>query len=174
MIDYFRHHPQIRVALVLSNNPQAGVLPLAKHAGVPHVTFNRTQFYETNDVISLLSQHQISWVVLAGFLWLVPLQLVRAFPDRIINIHPALLPKFGGKGMYGMRVHQAVKEAGETTTGITIHLVNEQYDRGEIVFQAQCPVETDDTPERIARNVQALEHAHFAPVVERLIVSRNV
>ena len=107
--------------------------------------------------------------MLAGFLWLIPDYLVRAFPQRIVNIHPALLPKYGGKGMYGMNVHRAVSEAGERESGMTIHYVNEQYDEGQVIFQARCPIEPGEAPELIAKKVLALEHAHFAPVVEQLL-----
>jgi phosphoribosylglycinamide formyltransferase-1 len=114
--------------------------------------------------------HRIDWIVLAGFLWLVPLSLIRAFPDKIVNIHPALLPKYGGKGMYGARVHEAVVEAKETSTGMTIHLVNEEYDKGKIIFQASCSLTPNDTAAEVAHKVQALEHAHFASVIEKLIL----
>ncbi len=170
ILDYFAHHPHIRVAMVLSNNPEAKVLHIARQYKVPAYTFTRTQLYDTGEVISTLHAQGVNWLVLAGFLWLVPRELIRAFPDKIVNIHPALLPKFGGKGMYGSRVHQAVVEAKETSTGITIHLVNEEYDKGRIVFQASCPVTPQHTPEDVAHHVQALEHAHFAPVIEKLIL----
>jgi phosphoribosylglycinamide formyltransferase-1 len=134
-MDYFNRHPQIRVALVMSNNSRAGVLHLAQQYHVPALTFTRTQFYETQEVIHILQEYTIEWIVLAGFLWLIPAELIRHFPDKIVNIHPALLPKYGGKGMYGARVHQAVVEAGETSTGITIHLINEVYDQGKIIFR---------------------------------------
>jgi phosphoribosylglycinamide formyltransferase-1 len=170
IMEYFNRHPQIRVALVLSNNSQAGVFSLAQQYHVPALTFTRTQFYETKQVIHILQEYTIEWIVLAGFLWLIPADLIRHFPDKILNIHPALLPKYGGKGMYGARVHQAVVEAGETSTGITIHLVNEVYDQGKIIFQAACEVTPKDTPEEVAHKVQALEHAHFASVIEKLIL----
>jgi phosphoribosylglycinamide formyltransferase 1 len=169
IISYFSSHPQIRVAVVASNNPQAYVLEIAKQAGIPTYTFNRQQFYESEEVIRSLHHYQIDWIVLAGFLWLVPLNLIRQYPDKIINIHPALLPRFGGKGMYGAKVHQAVVDSKEQFSGITIHLINEQYDKGEIVFQTNCPVKVQDTPADVAHKVQALEHLHFAPVIEKLI-----
>jgi phosphoribosylglycinamide formyltransferase 1 len=169
MMEYFARHPQIRVALVLSNNSQAGVLSIARQFGVPTYTFTRSQFYESEEVINKLQQHQVDWVVLAGFLWLIPVNLIRNFPDKIVNIHPALLPRYGGKGMYGARVHQAVVAAGESSSGITIHLVNEEYDKGKVIFQASCQLTPGDTPEEVAHKVQALEHAHFAPVIEQLI-----
>lgn len=174
IIEYFTNHAHIRVALVISNNPQAYVLKIAQQAGVPTFTFNRQQFYNSSEVIQTLQAHQIDWIVLAGFLWLVPSDLIRQYPNRIVNIHPALLPKFGGKGMYGSKVHQAVIDAKEVSSGITIHLVNEQYDKGEIVFQATCPVDAHDTPEDVARKVQALEHTCFAPVLEKLILKTEL
>lgn len=170
IIQYFQNHPQIRVVLVLSNKPQAPVLEKASQAGIPTYVFNRQSFYATDEVVQVLKSNHIDWIVLAGFLWLVPQNLIQSFPKRIINIHPALLPKYGGKGMYGMNVHQAVVEAKDTTSGITIHLVDEQYDRGEIVFQAQCEVVENDTAEEVAHKVQILEHRHFAPVIEKLIL----
>ena len=169
IMEYFAQHPSIRISLVLSNNSQAKVLTVAQQFNIPAITFTRSQFYETDEVIHILQKHQVTWVVLAGFLWLIPVNLIRHFPDKIVNIHPALLPKYGGKGMYGARVHQAVVEAGEVNSGITIHLVNEEYDKGKIIFQASCPVTSTDTPEEVAHKVQALEHAHFGPVIEKLI-----
>jgi phosphoribosylglycinamide formyltransferase-1 len=169
-MEYFARHAHIRVALVLSNNSQAGVLGIAQQYNVPVCTITRSQFYETQEVITILHEVNVDWIILAGFLWLVPVSLIRAFPDKIVNIHPALLPKYGGKGMYGARVHQAVVEAGEANSGITIHLVNEEYDKGKIIFQATCPVTPKDTAEEVAHKVQALEHAHFAPIIEKLIL----
>ncbi|NRA51725.1 MAG: phosphoribosylglycinamide formyltransferase, partial [Phaeodactylibacter sp.] len=125
--------------------------------------------YQSRSVLEVLEKAEISFLVLAGFLWLVPSYLVEGYPDRMVNIHPALLPKYGGKGMYGMHVHRAVKDAGEKETGITIHLVNEAYDEGDAVFQAVCTVDESDTPEQIAGKVRQLEHEHFAPVIERYI-----
>jgi phosphoribosylglycinamide formyltransferase 1 len=173
IMEYFSRHEQIRAALVLSNKADAPVLEKARQLGVPALAFNRTSFYETGDVVQALLSAGIDWVVLAGFLWLVPRELIQAYPGRIVNIHPALLPKFGGKGMYGSFVHQAVVDAGERETGITIHLIDEHYDRGETVFQARCSVEAGDTPEDVSRKVQVLEHTHFAPVLERLILERE-
>lgn len=141
-------------------------------AGVEAHTFNRGELYESNRVVDVLVEKKVDLIVLAGFMWLVPEHLVRAYSDRIINVHPALLPKFGGKGMYGMNVHRAVKEAGETETGITIHLVNEEYDDGRILFQASCPVNENDTPEIIAKKVHQLEYTHFPEQIERFILAR--
>jgi phosphoribosylglycinamide formyltransferase-1 len=171
IIDYFAAHPQIQVAMVLTNNPKALVTEVARQSGIPVRVFNREEFYQSDQVLQTLQQHQIQWVILAGFLWLVPDNLIQHYSNRMINIHPALLPKFGGKGMYGMRVHQAVIENKETHTGITIHLVNEKYDEGEVLFQASCLVSPVDTPEDVARKVQMLEHAHFPEVIEKVILN---
>jgi phosphoribosylglycinamide formyltransferase-1 len=170
IINYFSRHSQIKVAQVLSNNPQAYVLEAAAKAGVPTYIFNRQDFYQTDQILDVLQQSHVQWIVLAGFLWLVPQNLTRAYPGRIINIHPALLPKFGGKGMYGKKVHEAVIGARETHTGITIHLVNEHYDEGKIIFQAQCEVSPGNTAGDVAQKVQALEHKHFPEVIEKVIL----
>jgi phosphoribosylglycinamide formyltransferase-1 len=168
IIRYFQNHPRVEVRLVLSNNPEALALQRARNLQVPSHVFTRAQFHDPAFAKQLHEAH-ITHIVLAGFMWLIPAQLVQAFPQRIINIHPALLPKFGGKGMYGMRVHQAVREAGETETGITIHEVNEHYDEGTVLFQARCAVAPTDTAEQIARKVHALEHDHFPPIIERWV-----
>ncbi len=166
---YFKSHPSVKVALVLSNRPQAYVLKRAENLGIPAVTFNRGQFYNSDYVLQKLREYDIGFIVLAGFLWLVPKYLIDAFPRKIVNIHPALLPKYGGKGMYGDRVHRAVLEAGEKQTGITIHYVNERYDEGDIIFQATCPVLPGDTVETLARRVHQLEYEHYPRIIERLI-----
>ena len=164
---YFRNHESIKVVLLLSNNPEAYVLERAKKFGIPTKIFTKAQFRESDEVVRQLHNEQVTHVVLAGFLWLVPQNLIQAFPDRIINIHPALLPKYGGKGMYGARVHEAVKNANEQETGITIHIVDEHYDEGDILFQAQCEVNASDTPDSIAQKVHKLEHAHYPREIER-------
>jgi phosphoribosylglycinamide formyltransferase-1 len=171
IIEHFKNSPDIRVALVVSNKKDAGVLEIAKEHGIPTQVIDRQMFYETEDLLGILKKHKIEFIVLAGFLWLVPSYLVKKFEKKMVNIHPALLPKFGGKGMYGMRVHEAVKENDETETGITIHWLNEHYDEGAVVFQASCPVAPDDTPTDIARKVQILEHKHFPVVIEKLVKS---
>ncbi len=167
---YFLNHPSIEVVLLLSNNPNAFALERAMKFNVPTRVFTKAQFRNSNDVLNWLREYRVTHIALAGFLWLIPKNLLQEFSDRIINIHPALLPKFGGKGMYGMKVHEQVKTTTEKETGITIHLVNEQYDTGKILFQAKCPVDTDDTPEQIAAKVHQLEHAHYARVIEAWIV----
>lgn len=169
IIRHFKNHPNIQVELVITNNATAGVIERAQKLDVQTKYFTREQFRESEKILEALRQHEITHIVLAGFLLQIPTPLIQEYPSRIINIHPSLLPKFGGKGMYGMKVHEAVKQSSETETGITIHEVNEHYDDGRVLFQAKCKVETTDTPEQIARNVQALEHHHFPLVIEKWI-----
>lgn len=157
------------VSLLVCNRPEAGVLLRAKRLGVESMVVDRASFAERQRMLSLLRAAGVKWIALAGFLWLIPDWLVRAYRNRIVNIHPALLPRFGGKGMYGMRVHRKVKEEGEPETGMTIHYVNELYDEGEIIFRARCPVFSTDTPENIALRVHELEYKHYPWVLERLI-----
>jgi phosphoribosylglycinamide formyltransferase-1 len=173
IIKYFQHHPFIKVELVLTNNPTAAVLEKAKKANVESTVFNKSQFSESDEIVQLLQAHGITHLVLAGFLLLIPKNLVATYPNKIVNIHPALLPKFGGKGMYGLKVHEAVKASGEKETGITIHEVNENYDEGKILFQASCEVLPSDTPQQIAEKVQALEHESYPRVVEKWITSKD-
>lgn len=167
IIEYFADHPRIRVALVVSNKATAPVLAMAADHGIPTLVLSRARFYETEALLADLAG--IDLIVLAGFLWLVPPYLVAAFPQRIVNIHPALLPKYGGQGMYGTHVHTAVHTAGEKESGITIHFVDTAYDEGQIIFQARCALTPEDDPAAIARKVLALEHAHFAPVIAQLL-----
>ena len=165
---HFQNSEIAEIALVASNKPNAFVLDRAKKFNVPTFTFSRKEM-DAGVLIEKLQEEKIDWVILAGFLLKIPAELTRAFPDRMVNIHPALLPKYGGKGMYGSFVHEAVKAAGEKETGITIHLVNENYDEGRIVFQASTPLTSDDTPDSIAQKVHALEHKHFPEVIEGLL-----
>lgn len=167
--EYFKNHPNIEISLILSNNPQAGVIARARKFQIPVVLFDKKTFYDTKRIVELLQNQHIDLVVLAGFMMLIPEAMVQAFPNRIINIHPALLPKYGGKGMYGHFVHEAVVAAQESESGITIHYVNEHYDEGTIIFQASCPVSPTDTPEDVAKKVQVLEHQHFPEVVEQVL-----
>lgn len=164
---YFDKHPKIRITLILSNRPDAFVLQRAKQLNIPALSFSKEDFYHSDKLLHLLSTYRIEGIVLAGFLWLIPDNLLKAFPLRIINIHPALLPRYGGKGMYGKHVHEAVVANGEKETGISIHLVDSEYDHGKILFQAQCPVLPDDTPETVAAKVHELESRHFPVEVER-------
>jgi phosphoribosylglycinamide formyltransferase 1 len=172
IFEYFADYEEINVKLILCNNPEAGVIQRAARLQIPLIMFDRPAF-KSGEVVEILQENQIDWVVLAGFLWLIPKHFVEAFPNRIINIHPALLPKFGGKGMYGHFVHEAVVENKETESGITIHFVNEHYDEGGIIFQASFPVLSTDTPEDVARKGQVLEHQYFPEVIEQVILEEK-
>ena len=166
---YFSTRPGAKVSLVLSNRHDAMVLKRAETHNVETMFFDRDDFYVSGKVLAELRKHRIDLVVLAGFLWLVPSSIIEEYAGRIINIHPALLPKYGGKGMYGDRVHKAVIDAGEKTSGITIHYVNGVYDAGDIIFQAECSVTPDDTPATLASKVHALEYRYFPEVIENLL-----
>ena len=169
IISHFACHPAISVSLVLSNNPGAYVLERAKNSGIPSFVFNRHELTETTKISDILKDKGTTFIVLAGFLWLVPLTLLSAYSGRILNIHPALLPKYGGKGMYGMKVHEAVIRAGEKESGISIHYVNEHYDKGDIIFQARCPVVSGDTPETLASRIHELEYQYYPEIIEKVI-----
>ncbi|MGN6178815.1 MAG: phosphoribosylglycinamide formyltransferase [Mucilaginibacter sp.] len=169
IMEHFKRSSEAEVVLILTNNPQAYVLQRADNFEVPSHIFTRKEFYESDDVIRLLKNLQVDLIVLAGFLWLVPQSLLRAFPNRIINLHPALLPKYGGKGMYGDNVHKAVLANNEEESGITIHFVNEIYDEGEVIHQSRFKIEPGDTLEMIKFKGQQLEHQHFPRVVENLL-----
>ncbi len=168
IMEHFVHSSKGEIALVASNKADAGVLGRAEKFGVPTFTFTRKEM-EAGVLLAKLREEQIDWVILAGFLLKVPAELIRAFPDRMLNIHPALLPNYGGKGMYGHHVHEAVKAAGDPVSGITIHLVNEHYDEGKIVFQAATAIAPEDSAETIGQKVLALEHQYFAEVIEGLL-----
>lgn len=165
---HFSDTPMARVRLILTDNPNAYVLARAKVLGIPSYTFSVEELVN-GTVLSMLRDYKIDFIVLAGFLKLVPGTIIEAFPQRVVNIHPALLPKYGGKGMYGHRVHKAVIEAGESESGITIHYVNDRYDEGDVIFQTRCPVLPNDTPESLAQRVHNLEHEHYPRVVEGLL-----
>lgn len=167
--EYFLARPDIRVSLILANKPDAYVLERAKKLNIPSIVFTRQEFYERETILEALNRYRIDFIVLAGFLWLIPGYLLKAFSGRVINIHPALLPKYGGKGMYGDKVHQAVIESGDKQTGITIHYVNDHYDEGEIIFQDSFEIIPGDTAESIAKKVHALEYKHFPRVIEETI-----
>ncbi|MCG3166450.1 MAG: Phosphoribosylglycinamide formyltransferase [Bacteroidia bacterium] len=169
LIDYFSGNQTISVALLISNRKEAGALEIARKAGITAINFSKEEFYNSSTVIEKLTSEKIDFIVLAGFLIKVPDNILKAYENKIINIHPALLPDFGGKGMYGLNVHKAVIESGKKESGITIHLVNEHYDEGRILFQAKCSVLENDTPEKLAARVQELEHQHFPEVVEHFI-----
>ncbi|MDR1500181.1 MAG: phosphoribosylglycinamide formyltransferase [Tannerellaceae bacterium] len=169
IIKYFAGSDHIKVALVVSNNPKAAVLERAARLGVPSFVFTAADFADGGAVVRLLAGHGVGFIVLAGFMNKITAKLLDAYPGSIINIHPALLPKYGGKGMYGINVHKAVVKAGEEVSGITIHYINEQYDRGEIIFQASCPISPADTPQDVAAKIHALEHEHYPRVIAELL-----
>jgi phosphoribosylglycinamide formyltransferase-1 len=169
IMEHFKRNTEAEVVLILTNNPQAYVLQRADNFEVPSHIFTRHEFYETDGVIRLLKNLQVDLIVLAGFLWLVPPSMLKAFPNKIINLHPSLLPKYGGKGMYGDHVHQAILDAGEEESGITIHFVNEQFDEGEILHQSRFKIEEGDNLEMIKFKGQQLEHHHFPRVIEGLL-----
>jgi phosphoribosylglycinamide formyltransferase-1 len=166
---YFKDHPSIEVAVLLTNNPEARALQRARQHDVKTFVFDRMEFSEGSKVQECLKVNAVTHIVLAGFLWLIPGYLLQNYPDKIINIHPALLPKYGGKGMYGRKVHEAVKASGDLLTGITIHVVNSSYDEGRILFQAQCNLSPDDSPQQIAACVHKLEHEHYPMIIEAWI-----
>ena len=166
---YFEHNNQINIDLILTNNPNAFVLNRAVKMGVKSLVFNREDFYRTTRVLNELLIQKVDLIVLAGFLWLVPPQIVTAYNNRIINIHPALLPKYGGKGMYGDFVHQAVSKAREEKTGITIHYVNNHYDEGDVIFQKSVQIKPGEEPDLIAQKVHALEYEYFPKVIEDVL-----
>jgi phosphoribosylglycinamide formyltransferase-1 len=170
IIKYFKNQSEIKVELVFTNKTDAYVIERAKNLNVDYHIFNRYEFYETNDVLKVLLAKNIDFIILAGFLWLIPANLISNFHNRIINIHPALLPKYGGKGMYGMKVHEAVIQNKEPESGISIHYVNEKYDEGELIFQAKCSINPDDTPESLANMIHALEYKYFPEVIEKTIL----
>ena len=169
IITCFQNNEEIKIALIVSNKTDAFVLKRAEKNKIPTLILKREEFYETENIVDELNNYKIDLIVLAGFMWLVPTSLIRAFPDKIINIHPALLPKFGGKGMYGLHVHRAVLNAKEKETGITIHYVNERYDEGKTIFQTRCTINKDDTPETLAEKVHQLEYEHYPLIIERLL-----
>ena len=168
IMKYFKDHPLIKIELILSNNPNAFVLERAKKFSVRTKVFNREEF-ASDEVVSVLRTHGVTHIVLAGFLWLIPASLLKSYPNKIINIHPALLPKFGGKGMYGMKIHELVRSLNETETGITIHLINDKYDEGPILYQGRCNVLSTDTPKDIADKVHQLEYANYPLIIEQWI-----
>ncbi len=169
IMEHFKKHTEAEVALVLTNNSEAYVLQRADNFEIPTHIFGKHEFYRTSDIVNLLKNLNIDLIVLAGFLWLIPENLLKAFPNRIINIHPSILPKFGGKGMYGDRVHKTVLSDGEEESGITIHFVNENFDEGEIIHQSRFRIEKDDDLEMLKFKGQQLEHLHYPRVVEALL-----
>lgn len=169
IITYFMGNPKIEVRCIFTNNPQAYVIDRAEKFNVPSFVFTRPDLYTNGRVIKCLQEHEIDYIVLAGFLWLMPSSLISQFEKKIINIHPALLPEFGGEGMYGKRVHEAVVASGVQHSGITIHLVNDEYDKGKILFQAYCEVSYGETPATLAEKIHSLEFKFFPKVLEEYI-----
>ncbi len=169
IIQYFEGNEHIKVAAIFTNKKDAGVVELAEKRGLPVHIFTKEDFYESKSLIEKLQQAEVTHIVLAGFLWLIPAYFIQAYEDKIINIHPALLPKYGGKGMYGVHVHKAVKQANEKETGITIHLVNENYDEGKYLEQKKVELDGTESAEEIAKKVQMLEHRYFPETIEKWI-----
>ncbi|QQR97787.1 MAG: phosphoribosylglycinamide formyltransferase [Sphingobacteriales bacterium] len=168
--DYFSNNEQIEVSLLLSNKKESGTKNIAEENNLHYIIFDKQLFYNSLEMQDILNAHKIDFIILAGFLWLFPNYLLQSFKDRVINIHPALLPKYGGKGMHGMHVHQAVFENHEKESGITIHLCNEKYDDGKILFQASVTLTDNDTPTTISQKVLKLEHQFFPKVIEIYIL----
>jgi len=171
IIKYFFNDDFISVSSVFTNNPKAGVIERIKPYNIPVVIFNKDEFHSKH-ILNLLCQLNIDVIILAGFLWLIPENIIVNFPNRIINIHPALLPAYGGKGMYGNHVHKKIIDNKETKTGITIHIVNKEYDKGKILFQAVCPVYSSDTIDTLANRVHLLEYTHFPSIIKAFILTR--
>ena len=169
IVNYFSTNKEIKVAMIISNRSDAYVHVRANKLGIPSFTFNKSDFDDGSVVLNKMAEYEIGFIVLAGFLLKVPQSIMDTFPNRIINIHPALLPKYGGKGMYGDNVHNSVKNAGEVETGITIHYINENYDEGDIIFQAKCDVSDSDSPNDIANKVHLLEQEHFPKIIEETV-----
>ena len=169
IFNYFKDNNSVEISLILTNNTKAFVIERAKNLDVKSHVFSKIDFLNTNSVLSILEENKIDLVVLAGFLLKIPENLIKAYPNKIVNIHPALLPKYGGKGMYGDNVHKAVVAAKETESGITIHFVNENYDEGKIIFQAKCPILENDTYEAVAAKIHKLEYEYFPKAIAGLI-----
>lgn len=169
IIEYFAENKNIKISRLYSNNESAYVLTRAKNFNIPTLTFNKNEFQNTHKVIQQLQTDQTDLIVLAGFLWLMPNNIIDNYTNRIVNIHPALLPKFGGKGMFGKHVHEAVIKAGEKESGISIHFVNEKYDDGKIIFQAKCKIDEKETPESLAAKIHSLEYENFPRVIGKII-----
>jgi len=169
IINYFKSHPSIRIALIVSNKAQAGVLSIAQRENIPSLIVEKEKFFRGDAYLPELKKANIDFIVLAGFLWKVPEKLIVAYRNAIVNIHPALLPKYGGKGMYGEKVHETVIANKEKESGITIHYVDEHYDNGDIILQASCPVLPDDNPNSLAQRIHKLEHANYPATIEKIL-----
>ncbi len=169
IMEHFKRNKEMEVALVLCNKPDAYVLQRADNFEVPTHVFTKEELYHTNSIDNLLKNLEIDLIVLAGFMWLIPERLIHAYPKRMVNIHPALLPKFGGEGMYGQKVHEAVLQSGDAETGISVHYINKNFDEGEIIYQSRCPVDKNDDAEKLAYKVHQLEHLHYPKIIEELL-----
>ncbi|MFZ4412771.1 MAG: phosphoribosylglycinamide formyltransferase [Bacteroidales bacterium] len=169
IVEYFSSNKDINFPLIICNKKDAFVRERASNLAIPFLYLDKEEITQTDALLKVLKKNKIDWVVLAGFLLLIPSDVINAYKDRIINIHPALLPNYGGKAMYGMRVHEAVIANNETESGISIHYVNEKYDEGNIIFQAKCAIDQDDTAETLAAKIHLLEHEYFPKVIESLI-----
>ena len=169
IIKHFAFSSRVKIALIVCNKPMAGVLTIAQKAGIPFLLIEKDRFFNADNYLPELEKNNINFIVLAGFLWKIPVPIINAYAKKIINIHPALLPKYGGSGMYGSRIHEAVIAAKEKESGITIHYVDELYDHGEIIFQATCTVDTQDTAASLAQKIHTLEHVHYPKVIAELI-----
>jgi phosphoribosylglycinamide formyltransferase-1 len=172
IVNYFNENDAVEISLILTNKANAFVLERAKKLSIESLVFNRKQFLETDEIPQFLAKNSIDLIILAGFLLKIPENLIKSFPNKIVNIHPALLPKYGGKGMYGDNVHKAVVEDKETESGITIHYVNENYDEGKIIFQAKCAVLATDTFEDVASKIHKLEYEHFPKAIDFLLKNK--
>ncbi len=170
IVNFFKNDPDVSISYILTNNPVAYVIERAKRLGIPCKVFNKQELNKDDVILDFLTNNKTDIIVLAGFLWLMPAKITNAFPNKIINIHPALLPKYGGKGMYSSHVHEAVVQNKETESGITIHFVNEKYDEGNIIFQAKCKILPEDTPDDVAQKIHILEQEHFPKVIEGLLI----
>jgi formyltetrahydrofolate-dependent phosphoribosylglycinamide formyltransferase len=173
IIDHFRQSGHIKISLIVCNKPGAGVLNIATRENIPAILIDKEKFFRGNGYTDELKKHQIDFIILAGFLWKIPTTLIKAYAGKIVNIHPALLPKYGGKGMYGNHVHEAVIHAKEKESGITIHYVDEHYDHGDEIFQAKCAVLENDTAESLATRIHSLEHEHYPKVIEKLLAKSS-
>lgn len=173
IIEYFTHSSTIKIAVIVCNKPGAGVVKIAENAKIPVILVEKAPFFDGNAYLDALSTYQVDMIILAGFLWKLPPALIKAYPKKIVNIHPALLPKYGGKGMYGHFVHEAVIRQGDRESGISIHYVDEIYDHGEIILQEKCLVAENDTADSLAQKIHALEHRHYPAVIEKLIKAKS-
>ena len=173
LIKYFKHHPTIKIKLIVCNNANAAVLEKAQRLGISSVLILKEEFKTAEKLLPILKNHKIDFVVLAGFLLQIPTWLIETFPNKIINIHPALLPKFGGKGMFGKHVHEVVIKEKEVESGISIHFVNEHYDEGKIIFQKKCVVEQNETTESLSKKIQALEFKFLPTIIEEILSKKN-